>query len=399
MIPARDFLVLAIFLSGTAYADTGATSSAPTTVYSSTTGGGSTDWSTYEADTAPASISAAGMLGVSGGALTNVESVKDLSVAISGLTSGSNNGVGLSFTPARSAISPMSQQMYVGSWGTIGDGVRTVLTRLIGSTTLGYATNDTTLSQVDYKQQAVSIQTTGFFNEADDPVISLYQALKPGGPGCGPIFPASTAPPVAAPSPPPGGSTNAPAAPAADQATEEANWAACKTKLAKDVPWNPDTYSIGFATGWIRPKAGGTQYSLGRTFFVGAQVGFGGHSDPASSSTGILLAVAYRLSLSEPVLDSLATTNVVTQRSSIGYVKLSGGSSTLRVVAEYNSTRTTDVTESQLALKEAIGIDARLATNTWINFRFGKQNTDTGSSTQTASLFSISYSPAALLSH
>jgi hypothetical protein len=401
------FSVVAQLLASVCIADSAAapasSTPAPTTIIQRVSDGGSRDWSSYEADTAPAANSAAGMLGVSGGALANVESIKDLSAAVNTVMSGgTKTGVALSFTPARSAISPMSQMTYVGDGTTP---LSTHVFRLLGSTTLGYAENDTTISSSNYHQQAASVQITGFFKENEDPVVALYRALDGSRAnntvGCNPdtIIDQPMVAPVRKDGSPPEGSTDAPMATPDVQAARAANWATCKANIAKLVPWNVSTYSIGYATGWIKPTTGaGPQDTLGHTYFVGGQWGFDGPKDPASSSKGMLIAVAYRKSENEPVLKTLGTTKVNYQNSSIVYAKLSGGSSNLRVLVEYNSTKSTNVTQSQLALKEAIGIDAQLAKNTWISFRFGKQNSITGSTKQNASLFNISYSPAALLS-
>ena len=376
-------------------------SSSSQTLYQSTTGAGSTDWSSYETDTAPGSISAAGMLGLSGGAITNVESIKDVSVALNSIASGgTKTGIALSFTPARSAIAPMDQSTYVGDRANAP--LRTFLVRLLGSTTLGYAENDTSVSDATYHQQAASLQVSGFFVDNDDPVVGLYDALSSGKPPCDSttIIAQTPNPPTLRPGSPPGIPTEAPEDVAADKAIHATNWANCKSYVAKQVPWNPSTYSFGYATGWIKPTTGsGPQDTLGHTYFVGGQWGFIRPKDPATSSNGMLIAVAYRKSENEPVLDTLGTAKVNYQNSSIIYAKLSGGSSTLRGLFEYNSTKSTNVTQSQLALKEAIGIDAQLAKNTWISFRFGKQNSIVGSTKQNASLFNISYSPAALLSN
>src|SRR5450759_4391251 len=109
----KYFAITALLTTPLANADN---STSPTQIYQATTGSGSADWSNYQTDTAPSSISAAGMLGLSGGAIATVESVKDVSVAINSLTSGgANSGLAISFTPARTAITPMKQQTYADS--------------------------------------------------------------------------------------------------------------------------------------------------------------------------------------------------------------------------------------------------------------------------------------------
>ncbi len=392
--------------SSVAHADDAATPltySSPAPLYQSTSGSGSQDWSSYETDTAPGSISAAGMLGISGGAITNVESVKDISTAITALSSASTNGgLAVAFTPARSGISPMTQDFYVGP--TTQPSLIQRLIRLGGSTTFGYAANQTTIGSGKYDQQALSVQASGFFNSSDDPVVGLYNALKERKYGCD-----STDILVQQPGPPkPKPATTSNVAPLVDSATdaaEAANWAKCKANVARTVPWNPSTYSIGYATGWLKSTSGDTpQHSLGKTLFIGAQFGFlnqaitDANSTP-SSTRGMLLAVAYRRSEDEPIASSLLAGPVKYANSDLFYAKLAGGNAAIRALVEYNNTRSTNVTQSQMALKLAIGIDAQLAKNVWIGLRFGKQNTITGSQTQKASLFNISYSPAALLSN
>jgi hypothetical protein len=356
--------VAAMLISPLAYADN-SNQSVPTQLYQNASGtqpvAGTTDWSSYQTDTAPSSISAAGMLGISGGAITTVESVKDVSVAINSLTSGgANSGMALSFTPARTAIAPMSQQYYVDE-KTGG-----FFTHLIASTTIGYAENNTTISSATYHQQAVSIQASGFFSRNDDPVIGLFNSISDGKFGCGAadIINQPLTPPIAKSGQNAGGATDAPATPAETIAAHQKRWATCKDNLAKATRWNPSSYSFGYAAGWIQPTTGTAgQTTLGKTLFVGAQYGFlnpknaDGTID-TSSTKGMLFAIAYRRSNDEPVLNTLGTSQITYQNSGIGYAKLSGGSSTLRGLLEYNSTKSTNITESQLAFKEAIGIDA-----------------------------------------
>jgi hypothetical protein len=396
-----------VLASSLAHADdpstTTAASSAPAPLYQTTSGAGSTDWSSYETDTAPGSISAAGMLGISGGAITNVESVKDLSTAINALSStGTNGGLAIAFTPARSGISPMSQNYYVGP--NDRPYILSSLIRLVGSTSLGYAANQTTIGSSKYDQQAISVQASGFFRSIDDPVVGLVDALAKGKYGCSTndLLVQSPSPPTPKPA---NTGTDAPLADAATDSAEATNWAKCKANVAKTVPWNPSTYSIGYATGWLKSTSGNApQYSLGKTLFVGAQVGFLNEtsSDPnstPSSTQGMLLAVAYRRSEDEPIQNTLLTGPVKYSNSNLLYAKLAGGNASIRALIEYNNTRSTNVTQTQLALKVAFGVDAQLAKNVWISLRFGKQNSINGTQTQKASLFNISYSPAALLSN
>src|SRR5262245_17306348 len=119
---------------------------------------GTINWADLLTDHAPGSISASNMLGIDGDSVTNVENVRDVVVAVKGLTSNGSNAIfGLSITPARTSLSPMDLSTYASG----------ALWRLLGSTTFGYAQGDATIEGKDFERRAMSIETSFFWHAAD----------------------------------------------------------------------------------------------------------------------------------------------------------------------------------------------------------------------------------------
>ena len=64
---------------------------------------------------------------------------------------------------------------------------------------------------------------------------------------------------------------------------------------------------------------------------------------------------------------------------------------------EVSDARSREITASQRAFKQALGLDYRITDGAWINLRVGKQRTVDGTDDETGTLFNVSYSPEALL--
>lgn len=351
------------------------------------------DWKNYLVDTAPTSTSAAGMLGIGGDEITTVGNVRDLSIALKPLTTGgAKSTIAFSITPARTSIVPMDQSDYVNNGAM----------RVLGSITLGYAQGDATVSNVLYSQQAVSVETSGFFDKEQDPVVALYHSVSEGKLGCG------AADIIGTPQTPPqpqADETNhvAPRASPEVSVARQKAWQTCIGNVKKEIPWNRSAWSFGYASGWIQPTSDvSNQVSLGQTGFVGAQWGFGNKTNKdgsldKTSTSGWLLAVAFRRTFNEPVLDTLANPQVSTKDSNLCYVKLSGGNNDIRGLLQYSNTNNNIMTSSQQAFKLAVGVDAKLLKNGWLSFRFGKLRAIDGTKDDWGSLMSLSYSPESLL--
>jgi hypothetical protein len=348
------------------------------------------DWSTFLADTSAGSVSAFGMLGIDGEAVTPVENVRDVVVAVRNLGSG-GTGMGFSVTPARTSITPMSLSTYAGS----------KFDRLLGSLAFGYAQATANVSGRSYEQRAFSVETNYFFRNLDDPVLAVAEAFKRGKGDCD-IFALTSkppAPPSGAPKPGPGAADAAARAPAvanedvAKIVRERAE--SCRTSALNAMRWNRSQIAAAYATGTIQPEDGnGGKESLGHSLMVGVTYGFD-HSEFLKDNAALYFTL--RHTADEPVLTTLQSASVERKDNSLAVLRFTAGSKNARALAEVSNARKDEVTSSQRAFKQALGFDYKLAEGTWLNFRTGKQQTFDGSSEQTSTLFSISYSPTPLL--
>lgn len=362
---------------------------------------GKISWDELLTDHAPGSISASNMLGISGDTVTTVENVRDVVVSLKGLSSnGSNGTLGISITPARTSISPMNLSTYASG----------AMWRLLGATTIGYAQGDATIEGMDFERRAMSIETSLFWREADDPVLAYAFGIRDGIGPCGRIFetvkPAGPAAEALKPAAPTGAGPgeDAPRPPKvvtgaeADEVKKRA--AECKDTVIKALRWNRSQSFASLATGWIKPSDGSSgQQSLGRTAVIGLSYGFDGLGF-LNLKDRAALAVSYRKTWDEPVLSSLVTGPVRDKDSSLLVGRLTGGSDRFRALLEGSNAKAGDgVTPSQRAFKAALGVDVKLPyEGLWISLRVGRQQTVTGDDTEVGSLLNISYSPTALLS-
>jgi hypothetical protein len=366
---------------------------------------GKISWDELLTDHAPGSISASSMLGISGDSISTVENVRDVVVSLKGLSSNEGKAtLGISVTPARSSLAPMDLSTYASGphW------------RLLGATTAGYAQGDTTIEGKQFERRAVSIETSLFWREKDDPVLAYAFGIRDQTGPCAGIFKpaepaggtASALKPAAPAGPPGRGAQSEDAArppsvvtgPEADEVRKRA--AACKDSVIKALRWNRSQSFASLATGWIKPTDGlPQQESLGRTAVVGLTYGFDG-VDLMGLKDRAALAVSFRRTWDEPVLSSLVTGPAQEKDSSLLVARLTGGSDRFRALIEGSNAKAREgTTPSQRAFKAAIGVDVKLPyEGLWVSLRVGKQETVTGDDTEVGSFLNISYSPTALLS-
>lgn len=341
-------------------------------------------WSTIIVDNAQGSVTAAGVLDLSGDSIRSVENVSDLVVALRGLESGGGKGtLALSITPARSALAPMNLRTYA----TIG--IEGLFWRTVGSTALGYAQGDKTIEGIKYERRAVSIDTMVYLNRESDPQIALIDDYASG--RCSPL---QSALPVAAP--PVGAGTadtvGAKVPALADAATAKAvndRAKACRDAVTARLGWNRSRVSLAFAAGRIQAADKSTpERSLGRTLVVTGTLGIG---------DGAALTALHRRTRDEPVLKTLTASAPQTKDGSLSMLRLQFGSNTLRGLLEKSNAGTTDVTASQRTYRHAGGVDIKLAPSMWLNLRAGRLASIAGGKTETGSSVLISYSPTAIL--
>jgi hypothetical protein len=385
---------------------------------------GNLAWKDVLTDNATGAITAAAMLGIKGDSVRPVENLRDLVVSLEGLGSDNERGTfGISITPARTNLAKPDLVRYHqrDSYGY----------RLLASTTFSYAQGDTEISSLKFARRAVAVDTGLFLNPDDDPVIALNNAYagrdsrgdaitaptecsfavlfppKPPPssptvtpPPTAPSTPATTAPPPSASTPATApalastGDAQAPALAGAEEAARSKKaYSACAQKVLDGLRWNRSYLSASLATGWIKPADGGDQRTLGRAAVVGLVYGFD-HLEYLKQHAALTLA--WRRTLDEPILDTLATTDVRTKNSNLVMIRLAGGSETIRALVEASNAKG-EMTPSQRAFRHALGVDFRVMKDLWLNLRVGRQRTIDGSDTEVGSLLSISYSPTALI--
>lgn len=359
---------------------------------------GSQELAKATVDTAPGAVSAIGRLGIDGDQVVAVDNPRDLSLAIKPTKDGS--AFGISFTPARSAIAPMSIATYHGStWA-----------RLLAGTTLAWAQTTTTVNDKAYRQRAFSLETSIYLQpEKDDPAVLYWNALKaadvnkPDDPCV--LIPAQN--PVATAAAP-----NGPAAPAvvgegvAKPATAPAEGDAalkdgldkradaCRKKALAGARWNASRAWASIVDGRYSPQSGGgSSRGLGKTLVLGASWGFGDAGAARASS----LTLAGRKTWDEPTLATLDAASPTRQDSWLVTLRGAYGSATQRVLVEASRLKSDDPTATTRTFKRSLGIDMKIGSGTWLILRTGKQRRVDGNGDESGSSVSLSLSPTELL--
>jgi hypothetical protein len=348
-------------------------------------------------------VSAADLIGLSGSAVTTIQSPKDFVAALGSSTSETAKaGFGLSIAPARTSFSSMSIAEYSKQ--------ENYLARLWGGTTLSYAQNKADAAGASFKQSAVAIHVSTYLDAKDDPVAAAWTAFA----GCEKVRHALVED---------AGSANQEvqrqldAAKAAgrtlnqtqmDEITgnirksadyrekvAEATKAArtCATQGADDAKshWNAAQLAFTYGTGWVRADAAGSvQFSLGRVLSADAAIGVGSQG---------LLNLSLRRTSRAPDLSTLATTPdyKTSNLAGVRYTYGAGPSSGLYGIAEASNAKASTSSTSNAVFKYALGVDKKMAEGMWIEFRFGRNRTSDGTSEQTTGLFNLKVSPSATL--
>lgn len=333
--------------------------------------------SSYLVDLSAGSVSARGIVGLSSSAITNVQTSQDLVLAINPVSSKtSKNGYGISITPARTSIAPMSGKAYVDS----------PVMRLIGSATLSYAENMSAISTISYRKTGLSLDTSYYLHEEDDPVFIGYAAFVSDKCKSARVAHINLAIEAAAKNPP-------------DDATFKREMALATTAdkqcvndhIKSNTKWNADKVSLSYGAGWIKPDAAsGAQQSLGRTLAANAILGVG---------TSSAINVALNRTVNAIDLTTLAKSPDF-KDSNLVAIRFSNNSATdgsLLWLVEGSTVKSSTVTVASNAFKYALGVDKKIYPGVWLEFRLGRNYTADSTSTQTTSLLSLNFSPSSTL--
>lgn len=340
------------------------------------TTGEQNDWTDFIADSSAGQVTAAGLLGLTGDAVQPVENVKGLVAAFkSGAARGEKAAFGLSVTPARTMFAPMNLSTYAGGFPA----------RLLGNLTLGYAQGSAEVSGQTFDRRAFSVETSAYLRRQDDPVLAYGMALANGGGDCD-IFGPPTPPD---PAPVSNGTSTVPKV--VDGAEVKARAEKCRDTVKNR--WNASRIALAYGAGRITNSTAG-EHSLGRTVALTVHYGFE-HVGRLSDSHG--LAMTWRRSSREPVLQSLTTATPVFKDTRLTALRYTVGSPRWKALVEGTNAGEAQPTASQTVLKRALGLDLKVQDDVWLSLRLGKRRKIDGSSEETASLLNLSWSPKAVL--
>lgn len=349
-----------------------------------------TNISSYLVDISATPVSAGGLVGLSGSAITNIQSAQDLTLAISPFSSGSGkSGFGLSITPARTSISFLA--MPINSY------VNNNWSRLLGAATLSYAENASTIAGASYRKSAFSLDTTYYIDPTDDPIVIGNTEF----PLCTKSLQEDLLLPVTIRN-----IKNDNVLPlqekeiAIEKAVAESEkissdeWNKCLKEATSKAKWNASKLSLSAGAGWVKPDAtAGSSQSLGRSLVVGGI--FESGKDGATY-------ISLQRTSGEVDLKTLAGTPTFSNSTlaAIRFTQGVGSDSTLRFLAEVSNAKdntSATATVSNSVFKYAFGLDKKLANGIWAEFRFGRKRTEDGTTTQNAALLNLNWSPSSTL--
>lgn len=115
-------------------------------------------------------VAANELIGLTGSAVSNLQTPKDLVAAIAGLGDGSSkNGFGVAWSPGRSSTKLLGV--------SAADYQTSELKRLWASTTFSYAQNSKTIAASNYSQKAAAVNVIYYLGKSD-PVLMQYKAFS-----------------------------------------------------------------------------------------------------------------------------------------------------------------------------------------------------------------------------
>lgn len=310
-------------------------------------------------DSAAGHVSASSLLGLPSDAVSTVENARGFVAAIKGLGT-PNTGMGISLSPARTSILPMSIDTYN----------KGVLYRLLGSATLSYAQGTAKVAQTDLQRRAYGIEVSAVLDDAFDPVIGYLKRAD----RC------KWEPPDTQPGK------------GEDVAGANKKYADCVEAKMKQIgaKWNVSRMSFSLGSGAIKTPEASSE-SLGRTLAASLTYGFD-HFGIASLRDNAALVLTYRRTNDAPVLDSLLTNDIKRVSSKLAAVRFTYGSDSVRGLIEHSRSSDHEATADRRVFKYAFGADMRLAEGLWLAIRSGKQRKSTGTGDEAVTLLDLSYS-------
>lgn len=376
----------------------------PVVLLKETTGKDADTLKNFLADQGAASISAAAMVGMGTTPLTIVQDTKDFAVLLSPFDKDGKGG-GFVITPAR-ARNPLPRIDLMTEY------VPSVWWRIASATNISGAQGKDNAGGVEYRRRAFALATGAFINKEDDPIYQRAVATLAQdasgelvGDTCLVNFFQATSDDALA-------DAVAKAVKAGKEGVSAKVVMADATKTYKDCVdkvyaesrkrWFAPRWSLALGTGDAQPAAGGTSTRIGDVVALG--VTYGGawkagkkpagqalSSDPPEGTvlSGWALTLVARHTRKELVLASLVTGPVQRQDTTLLVGRVAAGTESWRLMFEASNNDLKKAAGGERTMKQALGLDWRVAKDSWLNLRYGKRIKSTGSGDEGATLINL----------
>jgi hypothetical protein len=350
----------------------------------------------YLADIGPGPVAAHEILGLPAGVVTQVQSPKDIVVAIDKANGDAGKqGFGLSIAPARIGNGPLA----VSIAGYLADPLK----RLWGGTSFSYAQRTKAFDGTDYQESAAAVHVDYFLDANEDPVVAARVAFIQ----CAERVELTT------------------------EFIEEVNkrqeerrkkgamsdedFKTLKKEIMADVTydklkkagqaavkcvrdgydgakakWNASQVGVTLGRGWIRGPSGG----LGRISLAqhaAVTLAWSVKNMPDSLFNVTLRRVSKEVDTSTLAgTPSFGGSSLAAARYTYGH----GDKQDTFLIAEISNAKASKLTEANASFKYAVGLDRKLTDGVWLEFRLGRSRVADGEGLETKALASLKFAPA-----
>jgi hypothetical protein len=349
----------------------------------------------YLADIGPGPVAAHEILGLPAGVVTQVQSPKDIVVAIDKANADAGKqGFGISIAPARIGNSPLAV--------SIADYQTDPFKRLWGGTSFSYAQRTKAFDGTDYQESAAAVHVNYFLDAKEDPVVAARAAFIT----CAKYVDFTT------------------------EFIDEVNkrqeeqrkkgamhgedFKKLKEEIKKDVTydklkkagqeavkcvrdgyddakakWNASQVGVTLGRGWIRGASGG----LARTSLAqhaAVTLAWSTKNMPDSLFNVTLRRVSKEVDTSTLAgTPSFGGSSLAAARYTYGH----GDKQDTFLIAEISNAKAAKLTEANAGFKYALGLDRKLTDGVWLEFRLGRSRVADGQGLETKALASLKLSP------
>lgn len=344
------------------------------------------DLSKFYIDISSGTVSAAGIIGLNKTAVQQVETSKDLLLAIQPMANGDvGSGIGFSVTPARTSILPMSARNYANS----------DVYRLLGSITFSAAQNTKDIGSVKYKQSGYSLDASYYWNDARDPIVAAHLSYdtcsKATDEGLKNDFLALQVKRLE------GKLSPAELQAESDrlQGIQAKAYSACVKKAVaalSPTAWTATRFSLSVGSGSIKAPGGASAQSLGTLVTLNATWGLTDSSALNLSARSVRRAVDPNTLTGTP---AFSHSSLVAVRYTLG----AGGKdeeSPVRALIEVSNAKARSPTVFKDVYLQAVGVDYKVAEGIWLEVRYGRNRTVLGDKTENSGMMTFNISPTGL---